>query len=415
MEIMAYKKQICYYRSGPIERDPASAFHAKNQLDNILTEEFGFKIIGDTFEHLDANHSPQAVYGAKMKKLRNQGKFSEYCQNELLLTMSLRSVRHADFIVSRPAPEASGGTTSETVMAWLRGVPKLVIIGPHGEGVLDNDSTFMIRMLTDYYSLVFNTEKDVIGFIKKHIQFFRQGRNAIRQLIMAIKKANLFVNDRPKPLWDDKFEGKTVLLQGKPGCGKDTQGRMLQDWCGFKFFGSGFELRKLYSKFPALKTDLGKGELAPSGIIDYLIIGKLFSLEKFEPIVFAGAPKMLEEAKNMTETLDFLRRRPAVIIIDVSNNLSRERIVLRRNCDACETSFCGKEFFENPVCPQCGGWLTARDENISEAAIKKIFSWYRTEVEATIQYFKNLGVVVHIDGNRSKEEIFNNILKVLER
>src|SRR3989344_4522738 len=271
---------VTCYRSGPIERNPTSAFQTKNQRDGILTEEFGFKIIGDTFEHLNANHCPQAVYGVKMKKLRDQGRFLEYCQIELLLKMSLRSVRRTDFIVARPSPEASGGTTSEIVMAWLRCVPKLVIIGPHGEGILDNNSTFMIRMLTDYYSLVFNSEKEVIGFIRKHMEVFRKGKSGIRQLIINIKTVNPYINDRSKPLWDDNFEGKTIIIQGRPGCGKDTQGRMLQDLCGFKFFGSGYELRRLSNKFPVLGERLGRGNLAPEIIINYLTVANLIKLEK---------------------------------------------------------------------------------------------------------------------------------------
>lgn len=406
---------VTYYRSGPIERDPALAFHAKNRLDDILTEEFGFKIIGDTFEHLEANNCPQAVYGADMKKLRNQGRFFEYRQNELLLIMSLKSVRRADFVVVRPSPEASGGTTSETVMAWLRGVPKLVIIGPHGEGIFDNNSTFMIRMLTDYYSLVFNSEKEVAGFIKKHMKAFKNGRNSIRQMIARIKIDNPHVNDRPKPLWDGNFEGKTILLQGKPGCGKDTQGRLLQDLCGFKFFGSGYELRRLSSKFPILGKSLDKGNLAPEIIINYLMTAHLIKLERFEPIVFSGAAKKLGEAAALTDLLCFLNRKLQVIVLDIDDDLFLQRIVTRRNCNTCETSFLGEKFTDNPTCPVCDGQLYFRPENTSDQAIDKILSWYKTDVEKVIRYFENLGLVIHLNGNRTKEEIFKDILEILKR
>lgn len=406
---------VSYYRSGPIERDPASAFHAKNRIDGILTKEFGFKIVGDTFEHLNANNLPQEIYDTKMKKLRDLGRFTEYCHNEILLKMSLRSIRRVDFIVSRPSAEASGGTTSETVMAWLRGVPKLVIIGPHGEGILDNNSTFMIRMLTDYYSLLFNSEKEVIDFIRKHLNIFKKGRNRIRELIVSIKTLYPYVNDFPKPFWNEKFEGKTVLIQGKPGCGKDTHGRFLQRLCRFKFFGSGYELRRLSSKFPILGKSLDKGNLAPEIIINYLMTASLIKLEKFEPIVFSGAAKKLGEAKALVDLLHLLNRRLLVIVIDIDDDLALYRIVTRRSCDTCETSFHGEKFVTNPICPQCGGRLYFRSENASDEAVNKILQWYKSDVEKVIEYFESLGLVTHIDGNRSKEEISNDILEILKK
>lgn len=405
---------VTCYRSGPIERDPSAAFHVKNNLDGFL-KEIGIKIIGDTFEILKSRGHPQSVYGPKMKKLRDQGRFCDYNKEESLLVESLKSARKADFVISKPAPEASGGTVSETVMTCMRGVPKLIIIGPHGEGILDNDSTFMIRMLTDWYNLVFNSEKDVIDFISRHIKVFKKGSDAIRQLFMSIKTANPYINDRPKPFWDDSFEGKTVLIQGKPGCGKDTQGRMLQDLCGFKFFGSGYELRRLFSKFPLLAESLGNGNLAPEIIINYLMTERLIKLEKFEPIVFAGAAKKPGEAVALMDLLAMLHRKLHVVVIDINDDLMSERIVTRRNCDACETSFFGKKFVSNPVCPQCNSLLSFRPENASDASINKILSWYKTDVEEVIRYFESMRLVTHINGNCSKEQIFDNIREILKK
>ena len=403
---------VTCYRSGPIERDPASAFQTKNRLDGFLREN-GFSIIGDTFEILKSLNKPQAVYGVRMKKLRDQGRFYDYAREESLLTPSFRSVRRADFAVSRPASEASGGTVSETVIMWLKCVPKLVIIGPHCEGLLDNNSTFMIRMLTDSSSLVFDTDQKVIDFIKKHVAVFRRGRFAIQNLIAGIKRSNPNINDRTNPLYQEGFDGKTVIIHGYPGAGKDTQGRMLQDLCGFKFFGSGYELRRLSSRFPVLAESLGKGNLAPDVIIKFLFTDRLIKLESFEPVVFSGTPKKLDEAKALTDVLDLLKRKPIVIVIDITEGVARERILLRRSCDACEISFCSKEFIEKPVCPDCDGPLSIRAENTTEESVRRIFKWYKTDVEEVIGYFSSLGLVTHVDGNRSKEKIFKDILEIL--
>lgn len=405
---------VTCYRSGPIERDPASSFHAKNRLDGFLKEN-GFTIIGDTFEILKSHGRPQNIYGPEMKKLRNQGRFSDYAKKEMLLASSLRAVRVADFVVSRPAPDASGGTVSETVIAWIRCVPKLVIVGPHSEGLLDNNSTFMIKMLSDNPSLIFSTEGQVIDFIKEHIEVFKRGRSAIRDLIMKIKKLNPNINDRQKPFYSERFEGRTVIIQGRPGAGKDTQGRMLQDLCGFKFFGSGYELRQLSSRFPVLAESLGRGNLAPEVIINFLFTQSLIKLETFEPIVFSGTPKKLREAQALMDVLALLKRKPLMIIIDITEELAKKRILLRRSCDNCEISFCDQRLVEKPICPECRGPLMVRSENTTKEAIDKIFTWYKTDVEAAIRFFEEQGAVIRVDGHRNKEEIFKDILKTLKK
>lgn len=404
---------VTCYRSGPIERDPAAAFHAKNQLDGFL-KEAGIAIIGDTFKILESCGRPQVVYGPEMKKLRNQGRFSDYLKKELLLIPSLRAVRRAHFIVSRPAPEASGGTVSETVMAWIKCIPKLVIVGFHSEGLLDNNSTFMIKMLSKN-GLFFNTERQVIDFIREHIGAFRNGRSAIRDLIVKIKKSNPYVNDRLKPFYSEQFNGKTIIIQGRPGAGKDTQGRMLQDLCGFKFFGSGYELRQMLYKFPVLAESLSSGNLAPEVIIKFLFTQRLIKLENFEPIVFSGTPKKLGEARAFMDVLGLLNRKPLMIVIDIPEELARERIMFRRSCDNCEISFCDRKLAENPICPDCGGALGVRAENAAKEAVDKIFSWYKTDVEEVIRFFEDFGLAIRVDGNRGKEEIFENIFDILKK
>lgn len=407
------EKNFCY-RSGPIERYPADSFQKHNILDEALLG-LGVTIIGDTFEILKSRGTSQAEYGSMLKLLRNQGRFYEYGNKELLLIPSLRNVRAATFMVVKPSREASGGTVSETVQARLRGIPMLVIIGAHGENLCANDSTFMIRMLTDQWSLVFDTEKDVINFVSRYIATIRLGKRALRNLIFSLKRGNPHINDRPRPLYDQCFNGKTVIVLGMPCSGKSDQTRMLQDRAGFSYFGSGHELRRLGTKIPALQKSLAKGNLAPEMLTNKLLADHLLRLEQFEPIVIDGSPKKLGEAILLVEFLEYVKRTPEVIVLDIPEEAARMRMMLRRNCGACEKSFADAMVKESGVCPLCGGAVSGRPENESRIAAEKMLLWWHTDVKAVIRFFEERYVVTHINGERGKEEVFEDILSVLKK
>ncbi len=401
-------KKVYYYKSGPIERQPQLAFHANNILDAKL-KNFGFEFIGDTFSFLKDKGIPQEVYGPSMKRLRNQGFFKKYLEEETLLRPSLESVRKVDFVILKPGGRASGGTTSETVTAHFFGVPKLTIVGPHGENIVDNDSTFMIRMLTDGPSLIFEKEIDLMRFIEKNLGTFKDGKEAIKNLILELKKENPHINDLPRELYDNALEGKTIILLGRPGCGKGTQAKMLQKLAGFKYFGSGRELRRLGARLKTLSDSLAAGNLAPEIIIKFLISDYILRLERFESVVLDGTPRKIGEAEALVELLDVLGRKPSVFVLEIDDSLARERIMNRKNCDSCEVSFTSADQ-KFTRCPECDTPLKIRPENADSKAVQKILSWYKTEVEPVIGFFDALGLVTRIPADQGREEIFGQIL-----
>lgn len=388
------------------------AFHANNILDAKL-KSFGFEFIGDTFSFLEAKGVPQEVYGPAMKRLRNRGFFKQYLEDETLLHPSIESVRKVDFVILKPGSRASGGTTSETAIAHFFGVPKLAVVGSHGENIMDNDSTFMIRMMTDGPSLVFEKEIDLARFIEKNLETFKKGKPAIKKLIFELKSRNPHINDLPRPLYNSALDGKTVILLGRPGCGKGTQARMLQRLVGFKYLGSGRELRRLGAKLKILSESLATGNLAPEIIINFLVADHILRLEKFEPIVLDGTPRKIGEARSLMELLTFLDRKPDVFVIEINNKLALQRIISRKNCDSCDVSFMDHDQkFKH--CPECGMILKVRPENANPKAVRKILNWYETEVEPVINFFDSLGLVRRIQGDRGRDEIFDQILNNLK-
>ncbi|MDP1688942.1 MAG: nucleoside monophosphate kinase, partial [bacterium] len=353
------------------------------------------------------------IYGPSLKKIRNQGLFKRYLEEEKLLIPSIQSVKKVDFIIAKPDSHASGGTTSETTIAFFDNIPKLVIAGVHAENLVNNDSTFIIRMMVGGPSLIFEKEVDVTNFVENNLVTFKKGRQAIKKLILKIKKRDPFVNDFPRPLHHIAFEGKTVILLGRPGCGKGTQAKMLRGLAGFKYIGSGRELRRLGAKIKILGESLAEGNLAPEIIIHFLLTNYLIHLEKFEPVVLDGTPRKIGEAKALMELLSILGRTPQVFVIDINKDLAERRIATRKNCDYCDISFSEKQF-NLTECPECKAKLKIRPENLNKKSIQKILKWHETEVVPVINYFDKRGLVKRIPGNKSREAIFKHILNHLK-
>ncbi len=121
---------------------------------------------------------------------------------------------------------------------------------------------------------------------------------------------------------------------GRPGCGKDTQGKLLADTMSARLFSSGEVFRSIIKAGTAagkrLQADLDAGMLMPIWFACYLFEGALIQLKEDENIVFQGACRIVPEAQLFDEIHTWMKRPYTVIYLDISEEEMRNRVQYRR-------------------------------------------------------------------------------------
>jgi adenylate kinase len=63
---------------------------------------------------------------------------------------------------------------------------------------------------------------------------------------------------------------------------------------------------------------------------------------------------------------------------------------------------------EDGVCDECGGELYQREDDTEETARERI-SVYEENTAPVVEYFRDQGVLVEVDGARSPDEVWTDV------
>ena len=64
-------------------------------------------------------------------------------------------------------------------------------------------------------------------------------------------------------------------------------------------------------------------------------------------------------------------------------------------------------------CPKCGGKLVKRPDD-TVAAVKNRLTWFKTDVQPILNYYRKTGRLIKVNGEQSIENVFKDILKQLK-
>ncbi|MBI2450519.1 MAG: nucleoside monophosphate kinase [Candidatus Nealsonbacteria bacterium] len=212
------------------------------------------------------------------------------------------------------------------------------------------------------------------------------------------------------------------VLIGRSGSGKGTQAELLMKHFGDFLHVITGDLFRSLAKADShvgeiIRKILQEGGLPYDDLATTLWMHEIaFNLKSSQGLMADGFPRRLPEAKNLDRFLEFLSRKENTfyLLIDISREEAFSRLTKRRICKKC-----GKlipwvgVFRELKVCDNCGGELMTRADDKPEA-INNRLDYYEKSVVPVVEYYKEQGKLININGEQPIENVFKDILKAIK-
>jgi len=207
---------------------------------------------------------------------------------------------------------------------------------------------------------------------------------------------------------------KQIIILGPQGAGKGTQANIIAEFLGIKSLSSGEMLRKAILK----KTELGqkikelynKGSLIPDNDMIALIREELGEYDYKKGFVLDGFPRNIIQAK----ALDKYYNIDKVLNIDISDKEAVRRIQGRLICangHIFNTHI--KQASKGDVCSICGKLLYSREDDKTEAVMKRLSIYHHNTVKL-LDYYQKQNKLVVFNGLGSIEDVSKKILEYLK-
>lgn len=210
-----------------------------------------------------------------------------------------------------------------------------------------------------------------------------------------------------------------IVLLGPPGAGKGTQAQVISKTLGLPHVSSGDIFRENLKN----QTDLGKlaegymsrGELVPDDVTIAMIRERLSRPDSVNGALLDGFPRTPPQAEALDKMLaEFGGQVDVVPYIKVPEDVLIERLSGRWTCRTSGHVF--HEKFNPPktqgVCDYDGTELYQREDDKAETVKNRIQVYFK-QTEPLIQYYRQLGKLVEVDGTQPIEAVTKDMLAVL--
>lgn len=192
------------------------------------------------------------------------------------------------------------------------------------------------------------------------------------------------MNDDSDSISNGAGDIRTILFVGKPGSGKETQAKLLAEKIGFSVFSTGQRFREIKEEDGNLgrrvKEAVDKGLLLPAWLASYLFQEAILHVSLEDGLIFEGTGRALSEAQLFDEVAVWLGRPYRVLNLRLSDEEAIRRQIGR-----------------------------GRHDSDTEDKIRVRLAEYEAHTAPVMDFFKQKGVLIDIDGERSVEEIQKEI------
>jgi adenylate kinase len=212
---------------------------------------------------------------------------------------------------------------------------------------------------------------------------------------------------------------KIVVMIGPPGVGKGTQARLLAEHYHIPQISTGDILREM----ARLETKLGlqiKAMMVTGQLVSDEILASVIQTRTTQPdcsggYILDGYPRTPSQARTLEKLARGQNKEIRLVSIAVSRDALIKRLTGRRTCSKCGEIY--NLYFRPPqregICDLCSGTLMQRADDNEETVSKRLTA-YEEMTAPLIEYFRESGRLVSVDGEREVNEVFAEICTALE-
>ena len=184
----------------------------------------------------------------------------------------------------------------------------------------------------------------------------------------------------------------------------------------FKYFETWGILRALSSNDNAIWNYIRKAveswELIRDEVTVAIFNVYLQTVEKKDCLLIDGVLRKMWQTKAICEQMQKADRDFVVLHFDLPDEVVYQRLAGRIVCKKCgNNANWGKIWW---LCEKCGWELIRREDDSNLEAVRTRIEAFHNETEPWLRWLEDNGWLVHIDANRSVEEIYQDVLKYIK-
>jgi adenylate kinase len=210
-----------------------------------------------------------------------------------------------------------------------------------------------------------------------------------------------------------------LILIGAQGSGKGTQADLLAAELGLPHISSGDLFREAMAQQTELglkvKTYMDRGELVPDDLTVSMILNRLAMPDCANGFILDGFPRTVAQEQALDEGLQKVGKQiDLVIYLDVPREELLARLSGRYICRAHQHVY---NIYTHPpktpgICDIDGSPLYQRSDDTGEAVERRLNIFFSQTIQL-LDYFRDQGKLVTVNGNQSIEEVQETLLEVI--
>jgi adenylate kinase len=205
-----------------------------------------------------------------------------------------------------------------------------------------------------------------------------------------------------------------LVVFGRPGAGKGTQGIRLAAHFGVVHLSTGDVLRRAVRERTVLGRQVGalmeQGELVPDELMVGVVDAALGTPEvQRRGFLLDGFPRTVAQAEHFLaggESVD------AALELHVTRAVALARLARRRVCPTCGTSAIAGEGQHQVRCTGCGAEAVVRaDDDVASVAHR--LDVYDAQTGPLSAWYARRDLLVRVDGSGGEDEVFEQAVRAL--